>query len=395
MTKEAIVVGGGIAGAAAAVALQRAGFDPVIHERHERAAHELGAYLTVAVNGLNALRAIGLDPDRVLARGFATPELELLGASGRVLAALPLGGPLPDGTVTTTIRRADLYGALRDVVEDCGIPVVYGSALESAERDRDVVVARFAGGSRKETGLLIGADGIRGRTRKILNGDGPEPTYLGLLNTGGFTAGPVAADLAPPPGVMRMAFGRRSFFGWTTAPDGSVWWFANPPRRRPAAPGEFTPDGWRAYLLDLFEGDRSCPAAEIIRASDEIVGPWNTDDLRRVPVWQDGRTVLIGDAAHAVAPSAGQGAAMALEDAAQLGAELRAHGDVGVALAAYERARRGRVERVVAEGRRGSGGKALGPVGSAIRDAMLPMIMRRLHRDGNPQAWILDHRVAA
>jgi hypothetical protein len=85
---------------------------------------------------------------------------------------------------------------------------------------------------------------------------------------------------------VQMAFGRRAFFGWATAPDDSVWWFANPPRRHPAEAAEWTPASWRAELLELFAGD-AVPAAELIRASDEIVGPWNTWDLPRVPVWRD------------------------------------------------------------------------------------------------------------
>ena len=115
-----------------------------------------------------------------------------------------------------------------------------------------------------------------------------------------------------------MTFGRRAFFGWVAAPDGSVWWFANPPSRRPVRPGDFTAGSWRSHLIDLVAGDRG-PAAAIVEATDEVLGPWNTDDLPRVPVWRSGRAVLIGDAAHAVAPSSGQGASTALEDAVTLG----------------------------------------------------------------------------
>ena len=163
--------------------------------------------------------------------------------------------------------------------------------------------------------------------------------------------------------------------------------------RHPARPGDFTPESWRSHLIDLFAGD-DLPAAAIIRATDLAIGPWNTDDLRRVPVWHSDRVVLAGDAAHAVAPSAGQGAAMAIEDAVVLGRSLAEHGDdVPAALAAYERTRRGRVEKVVAAGRRNGSGKAAGPIGAALRDAMLPLVMKALYRRGNPQAWILDHRV--
>ena len=390
MTKKAIVAGGGIAGTATALALREAGYQPVIYEAQPRGAVEQGVFVTLAVNGLTALRALGLDPARLLERGFATPRMALRGASGALLAELPLGGPLPDGTVTTTIRRADLYAALRAEAEARGVTVEYGARLATAETGAHRVTARFEDGRADSAGLLVGADGLHSRTRQVLDPAAPAPHRLGLLNAGGFTAGPVDPRLAPPPGVMQMSFGRRAFFGWVTAPDGSVWWFANPPRRQPVTRGEFTPGSARAYLLDLFAGE---PAADLIAASDEIAGPWNTRDLKRVRVWRDDRTVLVGDAAHAVAPSAGQGAAMALEDAVVLGRSLREHRDPAVALAAYEAVRRPRVEKVVAQGRRSSSGKVLGPVGAAIRDAMLPPMMRYLHRNGNPQAWILDHQL--
>ncbi|BCJ42598.1 FAD-dependent oxidoreductase [Actinoplanes ianthinogenes] len=382
------MIGGGIAGTAAAIALCHAGFDPVIYERHERGvADERGAFLTVAENGLAALRSLGLTPEKVLARGFATPAMALRGASGRVLAELSLGRD------TLTIRRADLYAAMRAEAEAWGIPVVHGAALTRAVSGPDGVEAAFADGGRVRAELLVGADGLRSRTRQSLNAAATAPHYLGLLNAGGFTAGPVEPRLAPPPGVMQMSFGRRAFFGWATAPDGSVWWFANPPSKRPVESGSFTPEAWKAHLIELFEGDPSSPAAELIRLSGEVVGPWNTEDMGPVRVWHDDRIVLVGDAAHALAPTSGQGASQALEDAVVLGHSLRGHASIGDALAAYEKVRRPRVEKVGAHGRRGNSNKVKGPVGAVIRDAMLPVIFRLLTRNGDPQAWIFEYRL--
>jgi FAD-dependent urate hydroxylase len=392
MTKSAIVAGGGIAGTVAALALHRAGLTPVVHEAHPRGADERGAFVTVAVNGLEALRALGLDPAEVLAAGFPTPAMVLRNSAGKPLAELPLGGPLADGVSTTTIRRADLYAALRAAAEQRGIAVAYGKRLTTATTGADGVTAEFQDGSTVHGDLLIGADGLHSRTRKALDPAAPEPRYLGLLNAGGFTAGPVAG--APEPGVMQMAFGRRAFFGWASAPDGSVWWFANPPAKRPVEPGEWSPARWKAQLLELFADDE-IPAAALIAASDEIVGPWNTWDFPRVPVWRNDRVVLVGDAAHAVSPSSGQGASMAIEDAVTLGRCLAAIPAIPAAFAEYERLRRGRVEKVVAYGRRSGSTKTAGPVGAVLRDALMPLVMRMLYRRGNPQAWILDYRVDA
>jgi 2-polyprenyl-6-methoxyphenol hydroxylase-like FAD-dependent oxidoreductase len=395
MTNTAIVAGGGIAGTVAAIALHRAGVEPVVYEARPRDADERGAFLTVAVNGLAALRALGLDPATVLAAGYPTPRLRLGNGSGRRLADLPLGGPTADGTTTTTIRRADLYAALRTAAAERGITIRYGQRLVALAEDRDGVTAGFTGrgGDRQARGdLLVGADGLRSRTRSLLDPGAPQPHYLGLLNAGGFTTRPVAAELDRTAGLVHMTFGRRCFVGWSVAPDGSVWWFANPPAKRPVDPAAWTPASWRDHLLELVAGDAG-PAAAIIRATGEVLGPWNTFDLPRVPVWRTGRSVLIGDAAHAASPSSGQGASMAVEDAVTLGRCIAASPDVPGALAAYERARRDRVEKVVAFGRRNGSGKTAGPVGAWLRDAMMPPMMRLLHRNGNPAAWILDHRL--
>lgn len=397
MTKNrsVIVVGGGIAGPVAAIALQRAGLTPVLHEAYEQGADDRGAWLTVAVNGLTALRDLDLDPGVLLAAGFATPVMTMHNSAGRPLADLPLGGPTADGTTSTTIRRADLYAALRAEAQRRGIAVHHGKRLVGVERGSEGVTATFADGSCVTGELLVGADGLHSRTREVLNPGGPGPRYLGLLNAAGRAPAGVDTGFEAAPGVFHMAFGRRCFLGWTTAPDGSTWWFANPPQRDTptrAELGGWEPARWRAHLLELFAGD-ALPATALIEATDEIHGPWGTYDLPRVPVWRDERIVLVGDAAHAASPSSGQGAAMAIEDAVTLGRCLRRAPDVPEALAAYERLRRGRVEKVVAYGRRSGSPKIAGPIGAAVRDLMLPAVLRMLYRKGNPQAWILDHRI--
>jgi FAD-dependent urate hydroxylase len=385
--RKALIVGGGIAGTVAAIALHKAGLEPVLVEAFDVAAEGVGAFLTIAPNGVRGLRVLDVDAG-TLAAGFDTPRFEISLGNGRVLAELSAGAG-EEGS-TKTIRRADLYGGLRRDAERRGIRVEYGKRLAHAERVGEGIVARFEDGSELEADLLVGADGIHSRVRSILDPRAPGLHYLGLLNTGGFARG---VEVPGPAGLVRFVFGRRCFFGWVLHPSGEVWWFANPGRSKEPSRAELssiTPDAWRAELLELFASD-ALPAAAIA-ATERIIGPWPAHDLTTVPVWHRDRMVVIGDAAHAASPSSGQGASMAIEDGLVLAKCLRDVSDTEAALAAYEQLRRARVERVVAQGRRNGSGKTPGPLGRVVRDLVLRLVLPRVTK-GDPTAWIHAHRI--
>jgi FAD-dependent urate hydroxylase len=382
---KALIVGGGIAGPVAAMALQRAGVEPVVFEAHPRGADGVGAFLTVAVNGLEALRAIGIDPAAL--PGFPTPRFAMYLGDGRKLAELDNGPVLPDGTVSLTIKRSDLYAALRDEALRRGVRIEYGRRLVDVSGD---VVARFEDGSSEHGDLLVGADGLKSRVRRLIDPNAPAAEFVGLLNCGGYAAG---LSLPGPAGIFHMIFGRRCFFAWILDPAGDVWWFANPGRRREPEDAELAATDFRAELLELFRDDRT-PAVEIIRHSHTVFGGWASYDFRRVPVWHRGRKIIIGDAAHAASPSSGQGASMAIEDAVVLASSLKAKANLADAFVDYEERRRRRVEKIVAHGRRNGTGKSPGPVGRVIRDAMLPVVFRWLERKGPEDLrWIYDYRI--
>jgi len=191
-----------------------------------------------------------------------------------------------------------------------------------------------------------------------------------------------------------MVFGKRAFFGYAVNPSGEVWWFANPPRADEPGRAELaaiTTEQWRKTLIDLFAEDAS-PATQIISATPGKLAGWATYDLPSVPTWHRGTMIVIGDAAHATAPSSGQGASMAIEDAVVLARCLRDLPDIGQAFAAYERLRRARVERIVAHGARTSNSKAAGPVARVLRDLMMPMVLKRVAGNGT-LAWMHDYHI--
>jgi FAD-dependent urate hydroxylase len=392
MTIQALIIGGGIAGPITGIALRRAGIDAVVYEAYDRSAEGIGAFLTLAVNGIDALAALGLD-GLVRDVGIDTPRFAFLSGTGRQLGEIRNGPTRPDGTVSQTVKRADLYGVLRDEAARRGVRVEYGKRLVAARSTPDGrVVAVFDDGTTATGDLLVGADGLRSRTREIIDPAAPAARYVGLLNAGGYapSAGVPGAD-----GVLHMLFGKKAFLGYLKSAD-EVWWFANPPSQKELGPAELaaiTPDEWRARLVDLFQDDRT-PALRIIESTKEIMVGWNTYDFPTVPVWHKDRMVIIGDAAHAASPAAGQGASMAMEDAVTLAKCLRDVPDVPAALATYERLRRDRVERVVAQGKRNGDQKSVGPVRRFIRDAVLTVVFKRMRRAGaDPNGWMYEHHI--
>jgi 2-polyprenyl-6-methoxyphenol hydroxylase-like FAD-dependent oxidoreductase len=383
MTKRAIIVGGGIAGPVAATALQQVGLEAVVYEAYDSGSDGVGAFLTIAVNGLAALEPLGLT-DVVAALGMDTPRMHLIsGRTGTVLGSADMQA--------RTVARSDLYQALRATAIERGVEVRYGKRLVDATSTASGVTAHFDDGTTATGDLLIGADGLRSRTRLLIDPKAPAARHIGLLNTGGLARG---LHLAGEPGAANFIFGRRCFFGWLLAPNGDVWWFANPPSRNEPSRAELaaiTSEQWRRQLNELFADDNG-PMLEIIAATNDIYRPWNTYDFPRVPTWHNDRMVIIGDAAHATSPSSGQGASMAIEDAVALAQCLRDNADPGRAFTVFETLRRERVERVVAQGKRNGSGKAAGPLAARIRDAMMPFILRRF-ATAEAQAWMHDYRI--
>ncbi|HET8953976.1 MAG TPA: FAD-dependent monooxygenase [Solirubrobacteraceae bacterium] len=387
--RTALVAGGGIAGAATALALQKAGLEPVVFEARP-ASDGAGAFLTLGSNGLEALRQLGAD-GFALAAGFPTPSMTLRNGTGKRLGDVPASTARPGGAVSRTLMRAELAGLLLAEAERRGIRVERGRRLVGAEPAGDGVLARFADGSEAAGDLLIGADGIHSAVRRAIDPGAPAPRYGGLLNTGGRARGVRAAD---EPGRYELIFGRRAFFGHVTAPDGEVWWFANLPW--PAEPSSddlcaLHREDLRGRLLHLFAGDAG-PATALIEAGGEPMPVSPIHSVPHLPHWHRGRMLVVGDAAHAPSPSSGQGASLAIEDAVVLATCLRDGAGIEAAFARFEQIRRPRVEKIIRWAERVNSSKAAGPVGRRIRDAVLPLALRiGAHSSAHEQTY--GHRV--
>ena len=128
--------------------------------------------------------------------GFPTPAMRFRSGTGKLLGEVSTGEPLPDGTVGVTLRRSDLYRALRDRARQRGIRVEHGRRLVDAAAMPGGVRAVFADGGTAEGDLLIGADGIRSRVRRLIDPQAAPARYVPVLNTGGY-APPQELDVPP------------------------------------------------------------------------------------------------------------------------------------------------------------------------------------------------------
>lgn len=392
-TLTAIVVGGGVAGPATAMALARVGISCEVHEAAQAGrADGAGSFLTVQSNGIDALRAIDA-AHVVVDHGLPTPHMRLTDHVGRPLGVVACGARLDDGTPAHTVMRADLYRALRAETQARGIDVHVGHRLVDVSQSDGGVTATFADGTSARADLLVGCDGLGSTVRSSIDPDAPPARSLPLLNLGAIARG---VDLPDHLGELQMAFGRRAFALWLPGPEGEVWWGVNLPDRHDWAPDDLravSDAEWRRRIEVAFAGD-DLPIPTLLAATDDPLVAWPTRDLPRVPTWHRGNVVLAGDAAHAASPSSGQGASLALEDAVQLARCLRDVGDVPSALAAYEDLRRDRVERVVRQGARTSSAKVAGPIGRVVRNAVMRLALPSKPRPPTrSMRWITDHHV--
>ncbi|MGW7536066.1 FAD-dependent monooxygenase [Amycolatopsis sp. NPDC054798] len=379
------VIGGGIAGATTAMALQRAGIEAVVYEAYPRTADGIGSALTLAPNGRNALRQIDAD-DAVARVGIEVPGMVMQNHKGRVVGRF---AGLPELPPSLLLRRGRLYRALMDEALSRGIKVEFGKRLASVENRPDEVVAHFADGSSATGDALVGADGIRSAVRSALDPAAPGPRYAGLLGLGGWIRNP---GLPVTGGFQHFAFGKRAFFGYFIGAE-EILWFSNVPAADPAEAKTASPEHWLAVLRERHADD--LPARDIVALlkPEDVAQPGILEDIPTVRTWHRGRVVLVGDAAHPTSPSSGQGASQAIESSLELARALRDSPDVATAFAAYETARRERVERIIARAAKINNDKAAGPVARILRDLLMPLAMKTVMTPEKMFGDVHRHRI--
>jgi salicylate hydroxylase len=300
------IIGGGIAGLAAALALHRRGVEVTVYEQAGELS-EIGAGVQMTRNAMNALRLLGLE-ERAMAVAFE-PESEILRSwrSGRVIYRAPIRGVFRErfGAPLLSVLAAPLPDRAVRLDARC-------VAIEPGEAS---AAAHFADGSTIEADIIVGADGIHSLVRtRLFGADSPRFTgcmcWRGLVPVERIPPGliePSSLNWMGPHGhVVHYYVRRDEMVNFVAIHDTDRW--TEESRIREADRDELmaTYARWNEKLLRLFE------------CSDRYF-KWGLFDREPLPQWTNGRVTLLGDSAHAMLPFLAQGAAMGIEDPRRIG----------------------------------------------------------------------------
>jgi len=345
MTARLLIIGAGLGGLTAGIALRRSGFDVDVYEQAQQLG-EAGAGISLSQAAFSVYRSLEL-ADEIEAKAIVTAGMAFLHyRSGALLAGkmdMGEGSGDPDAPLAARqMHRADLHEILTNAFLRAGGRLHLDHRLTSLTDEVDRITAQFANGASAEGDLLIGADGLKSEVRALLWGH----------QAARFTH-QIAYRFLVPIEVARpfLQFGRSAVFQGPgrvfnryTIRGGSLLNCVGIVRT-----DQWLDEGWsiaaeRDEVLADFEGWHP-DVTGLIGQSERLI-KWGLFDRPALPCWSNGRVTLLGDAAHPMLPFLGLGAAMAIEDSLILARALEIESESPAALARYEVARRPRTKRI-------------------------------------------------
>jgi len=389
--RTVVIVGGGIGGLTAALALARVGFRAIVAERSDHLS-EAGAGIQISPNASRVLADLGLDA-KLAAAAIEPAAIEIRsGVDGRVLTSIP-GAEFRAryGVPYRVLQRADLLHILADAVSAspaCTLHFAAGLAQYLPQSDGFLARIQTAAGiDVVPAAAIVGADGVWSTFREQIT-HSARPRSTGRTAWRAVVPADVARNLAAMDRVTLWLGPDAHLVHYPVSQGSAVNIVATVHEELPKA--AWSSPGDRGEISRRFK-DWPARARHLIAAAIA----WQKYPVQRVPaeaVWSDGRLALLGDAAHAMAPFLAQGACMAIEDAAVLADRLHTIADVPAALSAYAIARKGRVAKVAREAQRaGATYHYRGPMAFA-RDTALRFAGPRLILDRND--WIYRWNVS-
>ncbi|GIG86848.1 FAD-dependent monooxygenase [Plantactinospora endophytica] len=369
--RTAVVVGAGIGGLCAGLALRRQGWQVTILERAP-AFGAVGAGIALFSNALTGLAALGVD-----AQIRAAGQVEAPGGTrtpdGRWLSRLDAADLVDElGTESLGIHRATLHEILLAALPE-GTTTVTGAEVVEVVAGPPAEVTYVSGGARTtlRADLVVGADGLRSVVRRQLWPDTPDPVYVGATAWRGVTKQPWTGEL-----LVGITWAPGAEFGMVPLGDGRVYWYG----AVNAPVGQRAPDEMTAAREHF--GSWHAPIPALLAATDPQAVLRNDLYHLGTPLhsYVTGAVALLGDAAHAMTPYLGQGAAQAVEDAVLLGLCLKPGTDVAAGLARYDAERRPRSQQVArASYQIGRIGQQLrNPLAVALRNVMIRLTPPRV-----------------
>lgn len=371
------VVGGGIGGLAAAVALRSRGLDVTVYEQAAQLG-EVGAGVQLQPNGLRVLERLGLGPEIARVGVPLGPASTYFRRDGTVV------GPIVTTDTSGLLRlhgmhRADLLDLLARALPDGVVRTAHRCA--GVEQTATRVRIAFANGAVAEADLAVGADGIHSVLRDAVT-EPAEPVYSGSVAYRGL----LPADALPgwPRDASQLWMGEGKHFLVFPVRSGELINYVGfVPQAREALESWSAP-GDPAALAEAFAGWD--PRVEQLLALVRETFWWGLYDREPLDRWSRGRLTLLGDAAHPMLPHLGQGVNQAIEDAAVLATVLgeAEPPDVPAALAEYERRRRARTRTVQAGAR--ANGRRYDSAYADLRQRDAEIVDMAAFR-----RWIFDH----